>query len=174
MPWLVTWRQRSGSTLTRYLNKYSVWSSDIHLRATPAISFIKISLTITYLKLDSNLPGAKELNRNRDRGPNCTQWYTLGVWQMACLLYIKCWFPNYIFIYILYCIPSGHMFNFFWINICYRYKIELNTNRNAFWLKSHEASLVTTSKMRRCSMSQLTLMNCFCSFFTVAFSENKT
>ena len=78
------WRQRSGSTLaqvmaccltapSQYLNQYwliithsSVRSRGIHLRAIsyeiPQPPFTKISLKITYLKLNWNLPGANEFN----------------------------------------------------------------------------------------------------------------
>ena len=78
-----TWRHRSGSTLpqvmaccltapSHYLNQWnyepmksSVRSSGIHLRAIsweiPQPPFAKVSLKITYLKSNWNLPGASEL-----------------------------------------------------------------------------------------------------------------
>ena len=74
-----TWRQRSGSTLAQvmaccltapshYLNNVDWWSvksSDIHIRAIspekPQPSVTEVRLTISYLKFNSNSPGANQL-----------------------------------------------------------------------------------------------------------------
>ena len=63
--WLVAWRHQA-ITWTNYVDSSAIRSSGIHLRAIsqeilPQPPFTKVSLKITYRKLNRNLPGANEL-----------------------------------------------------------------------------------------------------------------
>ena len=64
--WLVAWRHQAITWTNVDLS--SVWSSGIHLRSIsseiPQPPFTKVSLKITYLKLNWNLPGANELRQH--------------------------------------------------------------------------------------------------------------